>query len=130
EAFQAAADMGVDGIETDLRLTADGQLSLFHARLAPDGRPVIALTRDELQRLVGHAVPLAEEALSCWSALLWNLEIKTPTALDAALELIARFQHTHRLLISSFWHNVVQQVAQRYDVECGLLVAHHLGSMD
>jgi glycerophosphoryl diester phosphodiesterase len=124
EAFEAAAAMGVDGIETDLRLTADGQLILFHDRLSPDGRLVSEVTRDELQRLVGHDIPLAEAALERWPQLLWNLEIKTPAAVEASVPLIARFQHSHRLLASSFWHSVVAEIAQRTEADCGLLVSH------
>jgi glycerophosphoryl diester phosphodiesterase len=124
DAFEAAVAMGVDGIETDLRLTADRQLILFHDRLAPDRRPVSEVTRDELRRLVGHDVPLAETALQRWPQLLWNVEIKTPAALEISIELIARFQHSHRLLVSSFWHSVVEEVAQRTQADCGLLVAH------
>jgi glycerophosphoryl diester phosphodiesterase len=128
EAFEAAVNMGVDGIETDLRLTVDGQLILFHDRLAPDSRAVSEVTREELRRLVGHDVPLAEEALARWPQLLWNLEIKTPTALEASLDLIGRFQRSHRMLVSSFWHPVVEETARRTEVECGLLAAHHPSS--
>jgi glycerophosphoryl diester phosphodiesterase len=125
EAFAAAVTMGVDGIETDLRLTADGELILFHDRLAPDGRPVSEVTRDELRRMLGHDVPLAETALQHWPQLLWNLEIKTPSALKASLDLIVRFQRSHRLLVSSFWHPVVEETARQAEVDCGLLVTHH-----
>jgi glycerophosphoryl diester phosphodiesterase len=125
EAFEAAAAMGVDGIETDLRLTSDGQLILFHDRLAPDGRAVNEVTRDELRRLVGHDIPLAETALERWPQLLWNLELKTPAARAASLDLISRFQSSHRLLVSSFWHPLVEETARRTEVDCGLLVVHH-----
>jgi glycerophosphoryl diester phosphodiesterase len=124
EAFQAAVEMGVDGIETDLRLTADGQLILFHDRVAPDGRLVGETTRGELCQLVGYDVPLAEAALARWPSLLWNLEIKSPAALDASLELIGRYQQSHRLLVSSFWHQVVEEAAKRTSADCGLLVSH------
>ena len=127
EAFQAAVDLGVDGIETDLRVTADQQLVLIHDRVAPDGRPVSQLTRAELAAQLGHDVPLALEALERWPNLLWNLEIKTPSALAPALELVRRFQSTHRLLVSSFWHNVAEEAARRTDVECGLVVCHRPG---
>jgi glycerophosphoryl diester phosphodiesterase len=128
DAFEAAVKMGVDGIETDLRLTADGQLILFHDRLAPDSRLVSEVSRDELRRMVGHDVPLAETALQHWPQILWNLEIKTPTALNASLDLIARFKQTHRLLVSSFWHPVVEETARQAEVDCGLLVTHHPGN--
>lgn len=129
DAFQAAVELGVDGIETDLRVTADQQLVLIHDRIATDGRLVGQLTRSELAAQLGHEVPLAQEALEHWPKLLWNLELKTPAALAPALALVRRFQSTHRLLISSFWHNVVEQAARQTDVECGLLVCHRPASV-
>jgi glycerophosphoryl diester phosphodiesterase len=124
EAFQAAVDLGVDGIETDLRLTLDGALVLIHDRVTPDGRLVGEVTRDELERLLGHEVPLAEAALARWPELLWNLEIKTPAAVAASLELIHRLQRSHRLLVTSFWHTVVEEVARQSEADCGWLIAH------
>jgi glycerophosphoryl diester phosphodiesterase len=126
-AFQAAIDLGVDGIETDLRLTSDSRLVLIHDRLAPDGRPVSEVTHEELSRMVGHEVPLAEAALARWPGLLWNLEIKTPAALPATLDLIDRFR-SQRLLVTSFWHPVVEEVAQRTTADCGWLVCHRPAS--
>src|SRR5687768_7894346 len=120
DAFGAAVQMGVDGIETDLRLTADGHLILFHDRLAPAGRAVREVPRDELCQLLGHDVPLAETALKQWPQLMWNLEIKTPAALDASLALIDRFQRSHQLLVSSFWHPLVEEIARQTTVNCGL----------
>lgn len=123
-AFAAAAAHGVDGIETDLRLSADGQIVLFHDRVAPDGREVAATAHDELCRLVGYAVPTLRQALAAQPGLLWNLELKTPAVLDAALPIIAEFSRQHRLLVTSFWHNLIDAVRCRLNVPCGLLEAN------
>jgi glycerophosphoryl diester phosphodiesterase len=77
---------------------------------------------------VGHDIPLAEAALARWPELLWNLEIKTLDALPTALALIHRCQRSHRLLVTSFWHPVVEEVAQQTEVDCGLLVCHRPGT--
>ncbi len=123
EAFAQAMAMGVDGIETDLRRSADGLLILFHDRHA-GGRDVAEFTRAELSETVGHHVPTLDEALEhCPVGLLWNLEIKSPDAIDLALDAIERYAD-RRLLITSFWHQAVVEVAERSDVPCGLLVAH------
>jgi glycerophosphoryl diester phosphodiesterase len=116
--------MGVDGIETDLRLTADGALILHHDHLAPDGRAICEIAHAELNRLAGFEVPTAVGAVEQFPHVLWNLEIKVPAALEPALELIARFGTSRQFLVTSFWHNVVDLAASRCDVECGLLVAH------
>ena len=85
DAFDRAVNLGVDGIETDVRLDADGQAILFHDRLAPDGRAVSDLSRSELSDLVGYDVPTLDAALGRHVGVLWNLEIKTPTAADATV---------------------------------------------
>src|SRR5258708_4377063 len=63
EAFEQAVALGVDGIETDIRLSADGLPILFHDRTTSDGRSVAALSRAELSELVGYPVPTLGEAL-------------------------------------------------------------------
>jgi glycerophosphoryl diester phosphodiesterase len=40
DAFQATPSLGVDGIETDVRLSRDGELILCHDRVSPDSRKV------------------------------------------------------------------------------------------
>ena len=63
DAFQRAAESGADGIETDVRLAADGQLVLFHDRSVPDGHEVKELTKAQLSAVAGHNVPTLEEAV-------------------------------------------------------------------
>lgn len=123
-AFAAAAELGVDGIETDLRLSADGRIVLFHDRLAPGGDEVAALSHDELNRRLGYPVPELREALEAQPQLLWNLEIKVPAVLDAALPILKDYAPRRRLLITSFWHNVVDRARRLLDIPCGLLEAN------
>lgn len=124
EAFQAAIDRGVDGIETDVRLSADGQAVLFHDRHAPDGRTVAELTRDELAFAAGYAIPTLDEVLGQWPDLTWNVEIKVPEAVPLASLLLSRFTGSRRPLVTSFWHNVVDEMRRIPQVDCGVLVAH------
>lgn len=123
EAFAAAQALGVDGIETDLRLSSDGQVVLYHDRLAPDGREVSALSRDELAKLAQHPIPTLREALDAQPDLLWNLEIKHPSVVAAALAILPDYVRQRRILITSFWHNVVDEV-RRHSYPCGLLEAN------
>ncbi len=123
-AFAAAVALRVDGIETDLRWSADGQIVLYHDRLAPDRREVGEHTVAELSRLAGYETPTLTAALDAQPGVLWNLEIKDPNVLPALLPLLERYRTTHRLLVSSFWHPAIEQVRASVDVECGLLTAH------
>jgi glycerophosphoryl diester phosphodiesterase len=122
-AFAAAEAAGADGIEVDVRLSADGRPVLFHDRLAPGGRAVAELTAAELSAAAGYAVPTLDEALARWGGMLWDVEIKAPAALAAVGEVVARFASSRRLLVSSFWHALVPPLAAIPGVEGGLLLA-------
>lgn len=124
DAFAAAAALGADGVETDVRLSAAGEAVLFHDRVAPGGRPVAELTRAELAAAAGYPVPTLDEALDRFPGLLWNLEIKTPAAVERAASAIAARLATHRFLVTSFWHPLVDRFTHFAGVECGLLVAN------
>jgi glycerophosphoryl diester phosphodiesterase len=124
EAFQHAIRIGVDGIETDVQISKDEQLILFHDRLLPDGRTVTELTQAELSDVVGYFVPTLDMALSIPGDILWNLEIKNPSVLEPLVSTLSAFCHSKRFLITSFWHPVVEQVSQRLDMDCGVLVDH------
>jgi glycerophosphoryl diester phosphodiesterase len=123
EAFEQAVAMGVDGIETDIRLSADGKAILFHDRISPDGREVAALSRQELSDVAGYVVPTVEEALEKFPGVLWNLEIKSPDAVQTAKTIVAHFADSRRILITSFWHDVVEEFRNSTSVECGILLA-------
>src|SRR5687767_7161395 len=117
EAFAAAAALEVDGIETDVRLSADHLPVLIHDRHAPDGRDVKALTQRQLSQLLGHHVPTLDEALARFPEPLWVLEIKTPQVVEAAVAVIERYARTRRLLVISFWHPVIEALGRRLDVD-------------
>jgi glycerophosphoryl diester phosphodiesterase len=127
-AFEAAIALGIDGIETDIRLSQDGIPILFHDRLTPDGLEVASVTQAELSDRVGYSIPTVEEALQLplqeSKEFLWNLEIKTPDALELTVEILRRYRTSRRILITSFWHPLVLEISRRIEVDCGLLMAH------
>ncbi|MGE5192995.1 MAG: glycerophosphodiester phosphodiesterase [Deltaproteobacteria bacterium] len=123
-AFERAIQFDVDGIETDIRLSADAQPILFHDRLAPDERPVEILTRRELAEIVGYEIPTLAEILARFPDVFWNLEVKSEAAVPATIGLVQRHPRPDRLLLTSFRHHIVRECADRLDVACGLLVAH------
>jgi glycerophosphoryl diester phosphodiesterase len=127
-AFDAAIALGADGIETDIRVSKDGIPILFHDRLTPDGEEVSAITQTNLSLRVGYSVPTLEEALQQLvpksPEFLWNLEIKTPHALEPTVEILRHYRTSKHILLTSFWHPLVLEMSQRVEVDCGLLVAH------
>jgi len=129
EAFNRAIAMGVDGIETDVRMSGDGLPILFHDHFAPDGRKVDSLSRTELSGLVGYTVPTLESAIEKWNGVLWNLEIKTPAALEATVSIVSQFSASRRFLITSRVHNIVEQLSQRLDVDFGIVIPRRLSNV-
>jgi glycerophosphoryl diester phosphodiesterase len=122
-AFEAALRLGVDGIETDVRLSADGKAVIMHDRVTPAGRAVAAITHKEIETDCGHAVPLLAEILDAIPDVLWNIEVKHPEAWPVAAPVLKQFQRTRRLFVSSFRHDVVMRCATELEVDCGLLLA-------
>lgn len=122
-AFEAAIAMGADGIETDVRITKDNQLILFHDRYIGQSK-IKDLTYREILSATDFQVPLVREALERFDKVLWNLEIKSDSALPAVCELIRQYHESNRLLISSFWHNIAEHVASVIPCDCGVLISH------
>ncbi len=110
EAFEAASRLGADAIETDVRLSADGVVFVFHdedtARLAGEPGTIEARGARELSRLdaafsfsddgglsfplrgKGVRVPALAEALASFPRMRFSIDAKTG---DAALgEALAR----------------------------------------
>ena len=123
-AFEAALRPGIDGIEADVRLSRDGLPVIIHDRVTPGQRAIAELTRREIEDAVGHPVPVLAEVLDAFPDPLWNIEIKNPEALPAAVPVLRQFQRRRRLLVTSFRHDVVMQCADELEADCGLLLAH------
>jgi glycerophosphoryl diester phosphodiesterase len=116
EAFAEAKRLGADGVELDVRLTADGALAVLHDPAIEGLGPVADLTVAELP---AH-VPLLADALGVCDGLVVNVEIKNDprepghdageavAALTA--EAIAEAGWTDRVIVSSFQVSTLQAV--------------------
>ncbi|MDW3216362.1 MAG: glycerophosphodiester phosphodiesterase [Ilumatobacteraceae bacterium] len=107
-AFRRAGEMGADGVELDVRRTADDHLVVHHDAVLADGRAIRAMTTTELP----DHVPTILEALDACVGMFVNIEIKNdpddpdfdPTdwvANRLAADLAVLTPHS-RWLISSF----------------------------
>ena len=112
-AFRRARADGADGVELDVRLTADGQVVVFHdddlRRLA--GRPErvdrlpLAALREVRAR--GEPIPTLDEALEELAGLTVNVELKAgdrlpPRGLVAAAARVIRRHRADDVIVSSF----------------------------
>ena len=111
-AFDAAVQLGADGVETDVWVTREGTPILFHDRLI-QGSEIASLTHAELGALAGCKVPTLVEALETFPDIFWNLEIKMPTDPEPILTVLRGYRDRRELLVSSFWHPVAGAVRAR-----------------
>jgi glycerophosphoryl diester phosphodiesterase len=99
---------GVDGIECDVRRTADDQLVVIHDAALADGRAIAATNRAELP----VSIPSLDEVLDACRGLVVNVELKNfprDPAFDPGqrvtrlmLELLAARGQADRVLVSCF----------------------------
>jgi glycerophosphoryl diester phosphodiesterase len=116
EAFAEAKRLGADGVELDVRLTADGALAVHHDPTIDGLGPVADLTVPDLPAYV----PLLADALTVCDGMVVNVEIKnepdapghdpaeTVAALTAAA--IAESGWTDRVIVSSFQVSTLRAV--------------------
>lgn len=105
-AFAAAHAAGAEYIETDCRVTADGDVVLFHdetlTRLLSDDRSIAQVRTAELAELLApHGGLLTVgEMLEMFPETRFNIDVKTDAATTPLGALIA--PHAHRVLLTSF----------------------------
>lgn len=110
EAVKSAINLPIDGVEIDVRCTADGQAVLMHdaelSRVTDVHAKLKSLKLNELKNIKTHCgQPIAalDEVLSLFTEdKLLNIECKTVEAADASIALIKSKKVTTHCLISSF----------------------------
>ncbi len=107
-AFALAREQGGDGVELDVRRSAQGALVIHHDAALADGRVLAHTPTDELPA----AVPTLAEALDACQGMIVNVEIKNSpfdpdhdperTLADAVVALLQERRGRDRVLVSSF----------------------------
>ncbi len=141
-AFRKAAEMGADGVELDVQLSADGVPIVIHnvtvdATTNGSGR-VREMTLHQLKELdaragfgeeyAGTRIPTLEEVFAeLGDRLLFNIELKYPITpgLDletAVMEVVRRMGMSRRVWFSSFKPYALYHMREiAPDIPCGLL---------
>lgn len=133
--FKAAIDMGLDGIETDIYMTTDGELVLMHdcdlERTAGIKGDIRSFSLDELRRFdvgasfsaeyAGETIPTFREFLELTSDkhLILNIEIKDARdeVTDKAVRLINEYGIKKDEYVITSWHSSVTEYAvKKYGV--------------
>ena len=130
DAFREAVRVEADGVELDVRRSADTALVVHHDAVLADGRPIAGLTAADLP----SDVPLLDAAIDACDGLLVNVEIKnlesepdhdpTEYLATAVAALVADRDIHNRVLVSSFSLTTIDRVAELDpDIRCGYLTS-------
>jgi len=128
-AFERARTLGADGVELDVRLTADGALAVHHDPVIAGVGPVHELAAADLP---AH-VPLLAEALDACSGMVVNIEVKNLPAEPAfdpsdrcardVVDVVVASDLVGSVIVSSFWGGALAAVRDAAaGVPTGLLV--------
>ncbi len=129
DAFARARALGADGVELDVRLTADGGLAVHHDPVV-DGVGAIC---DLGTAALPADVPLLADALEACAGMVVNIEIKnqphepgfdpTDRASGEVVSLVESMGRTGSVVVSSFWSGALAAVRSAGSaVPTGLLV--------
>ena len=127
-AFQRAAELSVDGVELDVRSTADGVLVVAHdAHLG--GWPIEDMTLEQVRELQGSdlpadlAIPTFEDVLRVLpDRLTVNVELKARQAERALIRAVDTAHLRQRVVVTSFDATpllVLRRLAP--EIRCGLV---------
>jgi glycerophosphoryl diester phosphodiesterase len=123
-AVRRAAALGCDGIEIDVRRTADGQMVVVHdARLGL--RSVRRLEHRQVQaRMEAGQAPLLRDVLDAAAGrLLVDVELKEDGYVPETIELVADRLAADAFVVTSFLPGVLAQVRRhRPETRTGLLI--------
>lgn len=129
DAFALARTLGADGVELDVRVTADGALAVHHDAVVAGVGAVHELSSTDLPAYV----PLLAEALDACTGMLVNIEIKnhpgepafdpTERASGLVVGVVEELGRADSVIVSSFWSGTLAAVRSLDStVACGLLV--------
>jgi glycerophosphoryl diester phosphodiesterase len=130
EAFFRARQLGADGVELDVRMTADGAVVVHHDAVIAGMGPICELTAGELP----DAVPLLPPVLDACLGLTVNIEIKNLPGepgfdpedglVHEVVGLVEASGRASSVVISSFWpDSLVAARAAGPEIPTGLLLA-------
>ena len=109
EAFQDAVNLGYKYIETDLRMTKDGEVITFHdesiLRVTGEHKNIRDLTYAELRSiplLRGGHIPKLTEVMEQFPETRFNVDLKIKGLIDKVAKIIDSHNAYNRVCIASF----------------------------
>lgn len=108
KAFDAATELGFGYLETDVHISKDGVLMVFHdetlERLANQPGSIKDYNLEQLRnfRVAGEHIPTFEELLLAFPKAHFNVDLKDRGSASRLAMLIAKYDAFDRVLIASF----------------------------
>ena len=119
EAFNSVVSMGYKYIETDLRMTLDGEVIAFHdsdlKRLFNLDLEVRDLTYDEISKLFKDQkckLLTLEDALKDFPEIYFNIDLKTKEVIKDSIDIVADLNAFERVCFASFHSSHTKKVLQ------------------
>jgi len=131
-AIRRALEIGVDGIEVDVRLSADKHPVLMHDERVDrttNGHGFVSeMSLEELKRLStpdGEKIPTLEEALELVDGKCRLIvELKVPEAVEPALRAVKNHDALSWVIFSSFYHRALLKLSSlNPNVRTGVIVS-------
>ncbi|MFP4383138.1 MAG: glycerophosphodiester phosphodiesterase [Spirochaetia bacterium] len=131
-AFQYAADIGCDGVELDIHVTADMVPVVSHDPAVSDGEEQLVI-RETHSRIVtalpagrGETIPALRDVFEILepTRLYIQIELKGEDTVHPAVELVRSFSMEHRVIFTSFIHKRVLRAKELLpSVRTGVLLS-------
>ncbi|WP_332644645.1 glycerophosphodiester phosphodiesterase [Aeromicrobium sp.] len=120
EAFTHAYELGYRYLETDVHVSADGRVYVFHddtlERMTGNAAAIASLTADLVDgELLGGrvAIPTLEALLKELPDARLNIDVKSDAAVEETCAVIEDYDAIDRVLLASFEHGRLRRIRQR-----------------
>jgi len=121
--FHKAIELGADGFELDVRITADSRLVVVHGSVVGE-HAVLNSAYSEIRKLPdGYEIPLLADVLKTFGRKAFlDIELKSPGFEAGAIELIDKHCDRSRVVVSSFHPQTLIKARQLApDLQLGFL---------
>ncbi|MCH8611720.1 glycerophosphodiester phosphodiesterase family protein [Arsenicicoccus dermatophilus] len=116
-AFERSVALGVRYLESDIRLTADGEIVCFHDetvdRVTDGTGPVNRLTLAQARRLrvCGQGgIPTLVEALEIFPEACFSIDLKDAAAIGPLVQVLRQRRYRERVCVAGAWDGWLRQV--------------------
>lgn len=124
DAFTRSYALGLRYLETDVRVTADGELVAFHDadldRITNGHGPVSKATIAELRglRVAGlHPIPTLTEALQTFPDACFTIDLKDERAIGPLARVLIQTGSAHRVCVAGAWDGWLRRLREQVGPE-------------